>query len=52
MYTLKKFWDSKILIPAVRVETVNLTYSKFPSAPFFELTWKKVCKIKKISEES
>ena len=28
----------------------NLTYPKFPSAPLFELTQRKVCKIKKFQK--
>ena len=47
MYTLNIFWGPKILISAVRVKMANLTKPMFPSAPFFELTQRKVCKIKK-----
>ena len=50
MYTLKIFLGQKNLIPAVRVKTANLTKPKFPSAPFFELTGRKVHKIKKIKK--
>ena len=38
------------LIPAVRIKTANLSYPNFPSAPFFELTQRKVCKIKKFKK--
>ena len=50
MYTLTFFWDTKILNPAVRIRTANLTYPKFPSGQFFELTWRKYRKIKKLKK--
>ena len=42
--------SSKNLIPAMRVKTANLTEPKFPSSPFFELTERKVHKIKKFKK--
>ena len=50
MYTWKFFWGTKILIPAMRVKTANLTWPIIPSAPFFELTRRKVRKIKKFQK--
>ena len=47
---LKIFWGPKVVIPAVRDKTTNLTSPKFPSASFFELTWRKVRKIKKLKK--
>ena len=44
------FLGPKISIPAVRVKMANLTYHKFLSAPFFGLTQRKVCKIKKFQK--
>ena len=46
MYAFNIFSGPKILNPAVRVKTTNLTKPKFPSASFFELTQKKVRRIK------
>ena len=34
----------------MRIKTANLTYPQFPSAPFFELTQRKVRKIKKFKK--
>ena len=34
----------------MRVKTANLTLPEFPSAPFFELTQRKVFKIKKFQK--
>ena len=45
MDTYKFFWGPKILIPAVRIKI-----AKFPSAPFFEWTRRKVHKIKKFKK--
>ena len=50
MYTKKTFWDPKVWIPALRVKTADLTKPKFPSAPFFKLTERKVHKIKKFKK--
>ena len=46
----KIFEAQKFLIQSVRVKTANLTEPKFPSPPFFELTQRKVHKIKKFKK--
>ena len=35
----------------MRIKTANLTLPKFPSAPFFECTHRKVHKIKKFKKD-
>ena len=50
MYTEIYFQGPKICFAAVRVKTANLTLPKFHRAPFFELTQRNVCNIKKFQK--